>query len=66
LSDKSVANVAAPANKTVTAIGVKYALSKNTSLYARYVDQETANVAASAVSTAKSIRTNLIGMQTNF
>jgi predicted porin len=48
----------------VTAIGVKYALSKNTSVYARYVDQETANI--TAVATAKSVRTNLIGMQTNF
>jgi predicted porin len=64
LSDKSVGNIAAPQNKTVTAIGVKYALSKNTSVYARYVDQETSGITAAA--TAKSIRTNLIGMQTNF
>lgn len=77
LKDKLSTRAAAPLNKTIAAIGFKYTLSKNTSIYARYVDEKNENVAAaigaSLVSsaattgnTAAGIKTTLIGMQTNF
>ena len=66
LDDKLAANKDA----TIAAIGLKYALSKNTSVYARYVDQKNDNAATAATATAgvgvKSIKTSLVGMQTNF
>ena len=62
LNDKLAAN----ADKKISAIGLKYTLSKMTSVYARYVDQTNDNVAATATSTAKSVKTTLVGMQTNF
>ena len=62
LNDKLTAN----ADKKISAIGLKYTLSKNSSVYARYVDQTNDNVAATATSTAKKVQTTLVGMQTNF
>jgi predicted porin len=77
LKDKLSTRAAAPLNKTIAAVGVKYTLSKNTSIYARYVDEKNENVAAAiaanlvsstatAGNTAASVKTTLIGMQTNF
>ncbi|OYU32296.1 MAG: hypothetical protein CFE39_04195 [Comamonadaceae bacterium PBBC2] len=77
LDDKLSTRAAAPLNKTISAIGVKYTLSKNTSIYARYVDEKNENVAAAiaanlvsstatAGNTAAGVKTTLIGMQTNF
>ena len=67
LNDKLAAN----GDKKVTAIGAQYVLSKNTSLYARYVDESYKNVSTAASTTDGSfgvtgIKTALIGMQTNF
>jgi len=59
LDDKLAANN----DQKVSAIGLKYTLSKNTSIYARYVDQKTDNVTGNGVS---GIKTSLVGMQTNF
>ena len=77
LKDKLSTRAAAPLNKTIAAVGLKYTLSKNTSIYARYVDEKNENVAAAiaanlvastatAGNTAAGIKTTLIGMQTNF
>ena len=46
LKDKLAERSAFPLNKKISAIGLKYALSKNTSLYARYVDETNENIAA--------------------
>ena len=51
-------------DKKITAIGLKYTLSKNTSVYARYVDEKNDNV--TAATSAKQVTTALVGMQTNF
>ena len=55
---------------TIGAIGVKYTLSKRTSVYARYVDQKNDNAAATATATAgvgvSSQKTTLVGVQHNF
>jgi len=59
LDDKTSAN----ADKKITAIGLKYTLSKMTSVYARYVDQKNDNVTGNGVS---GIKTTLVGMQTGF
>jgi predicted porin len=48
---------------TIGAIGVKYTLSKRTSVYARYVDQKNDNAATDA---AKKTTTTLVGVQHNF
>ena len=48
---------------TIAAIGLKYTLSKRTSVYARYVDQKNDNAAAV---TAAKVQTTLVGMQHNF
>ncbi len=48
----------------IAAFGLKYNLSKRSSLYARYVDQKTDNVTSAA--TAKKVQTALVGMQHNF
>ena len=77
LDDKLSTRAAAPLNKSIAAVGLKYALSKNTSIYARYVDEKNDNVAAAigaslvaststTANTAASVKTTLIGMQTNF
>ena len=58
--DKATANN----NRTVTAVGAKYALSKRTSVYARYVDDKIDGTVA-AGSIAKSTYT-LVGLQHNF
>ena len=50
----------------ITAIGLKYSFSKMTSVYARYIDQQTDNVALTATTTAKKVQTTAIGMMTNF
>jgi predicted porin len=50
-------------DSTIAAIGLKYTLSKRTSVYARYVDQKNDNVAANA---AKKVQTTLVGVQHNF
>jgi predicted porin len=47
----------------ISAVGVKYTLSKMTSVYARYVQQTNDNLAATA---AAKTTTTLVGMQTNF
>ena len=60
LNDKSTAN----ADKKISAIGAQYILSKNTNLYARYVDQSNDNV--TAATSVKKVQTTLFGMQTNF
>ena len=77
LKDKLAARAATPLNKKIAAIGLRYNLSKMTSVYARYVDETNDNVAAavagSVLSTAAtsanqitSVKTTLVGMQTNF
>ena len=53
-------------DRTVVAIGVKYSLSKNTSVYARYVDDKISNVEATRAAFAAKVQTTAIGMQTNF
>jgi predicted porin len=57
--DKAVAN----ADATIGAIGLKYTLSKRTSVYARYVNQKNDNVASNAVA---KVQTTLVGVQHNF
>ena len=57
-------NMTANNDRTVAAIGAKYALSKRTSVYARYVSDKTDNVTASSI-IAKSTYT-LVGLQHNF
>jgi predicted porin len=77
LDDKLTQRAAAHLNRKITAVGLKYALSKNTSVYARYVDEKNENITAAVaadftggvgtnVNTVKSIQTTLVGMQTNF
>jgi len=78
LNDGLASRAAAKQNRKIAAVGLKYTLSKNTSVYARYVDETNDNVAAafnasllSATNTvlganATSIKTTLVGMQTNF
>jgi predicted porin len=60
LNDKSSAN----ADKEITAIGAQYLLSNRSSLYARYVDEKNDNV--TAASSAKGVKTTLVGLQHNF
>jgi predicted porin len=60
LNDKMVANK----DKTIAAVGVKYTLSARSSLYARYVDEKNDNV--TSATSAKAVKTALIGMQHNF
>jgi predicted porin len=53
----------------ITAVGVKYTLSKMTSIYARYVEQQTDNITAATTSyatLAKKQQTTAIGIQHNF
>ena len=50
----------------IYAVGLKKELSKNTSLYARYVDQTVDNVATTALAQVKKQTTTLVGLQTNF
>ena len=64
LKDKLAARAAQPQNKKIAAVGVRYNLSKMTSVYARYVDQSNDNV--TAATSVKSVKTTLVGMQTNF
>ena len=51
-------------DKTIAAVGVKYTLSARSSLYARYVDEKNDNV--TSATSAKAVKTALIGMQHNF
>ena len=51
-------------DKKISAVGLKYTMSKMTSVYARYIDETNDNV--TSASSAKSVKTTLIGMQTNF
>lgn len=51
-------------DKKIAAVGVKYTLSKTTSVYARYVDEKNENVTSASSATA--VKTTLVGMQTNF
>jgi predicted porin len=55
---------AANKDRSITAVGVKYAMSKNTSVYARLVNQKFDNMTANTDVTQ--IKTTLVGMQTNF
>jgi len=77
LEDKLSTRAAAPLDRSISAVGMKYTLSKNTSIYAKYVDEKNENVAAAigaslvsstatTANTAKGIKTTLVGMQTNF
>jgi predicted porin len=56
--------LAANADATIGAIGLKYALSARTSMYARYVDQKNDNL--TTLTSAKKVQTALVGMQHNF
>jgi predicted porin len=53
LKDKLAARSANPFDKTIAAIGVKYSLSKNTSLYARYVEEKNDNIASGSANLAR-------------
>ena len=77
LTDDLASRAAAKQNKKISAVGLKYTLSKNTSVYARYVEETNDNVAAAIgasllsstatnANTAAKVTTTLIGMQTNF
>jgi len=72
VDDKTTAAVSSAAwnlDSKITAVGVKYTLSKMTSVYARYVDQQTDNITSATTSyatLAKKVQTTAIGMQTNF
>ena len=55
---------AANKDRSITAVGVKYAMSKSTSVYARMVNQKFDNMTAN--SDVTQIKTTLVGMQTNF
>jgi len=59
LDDKSAANL----DRTISAIGARYDLSKRTSVYGRYVSEKNDNVAATAI---KAVTTTLVGVQHNF
>lgn len=61
LDDKGAADV----DSTMMAVGVQYALSKRTTVYARYVSQ-TANTDLSAGTTVKTASTMLAGLRHNF
>jgi len=53
----------------ITAIGLKYSFSKMTSVYARYIDQQTDNITATTANygaLAKKVQTTAIGMMTAF
>lgn len=58
-NDKSVANQ----DLTMFALGAQYALSKRTSLHARYIDEKRDNATGLVT---KKLQTTLIGMQHNF
>ena len=60
LNDKSAAN----ADKSIAAVGAQYALSKRSSLYARYVSEKNDNLATGTL--AKEVTTALVGLQHNF
>jgi predicted porin len=62
LKDLTTANT--PADRTILGLGVKYDLSKRSSVYARYVAEKNDNV--TATTSAKEITTMLMGMQHNF
>ena len=67
--DKTGATGTNNQDRTITAIGLKYTMSKRTSVYARYVDDKTKNIAATTAATGnalKSTRTTLAGIQHNF
>ncbi len=75
LEDGLAARAAAPLDRKIAAVGMKYTLSKNTSIYAKYVDEKNENIAtavannwtsSSLVNGTKGVKTTLIGMQTNF
>ena len=77
LTDNLAARAATPLNKSIAAVGVKFELSKRTSVYARYVSEtndntDTAFAASVTGSTATlanstaSIKTSLVGIQHNF
>jgi hypothetical protein len=68
VDDKTVAtnNTTPNLDSKMTAIGLKYSFSKMTSLYARYIDQQTDNVALTSTTTAKKVQTTAVGMMTAF
>jgi predicted porin len=55
--------VAANLDRSINAIGLKYTLSKRTSVYARMVNEKNDNVASTA---AAKVQTTLVGVQHNF
>jgi predicted porin len=59
LNDNTVAN----RDRKMSAVGLKYAFSKTTSAYARYVQETNDNVALNGT---RKQTTTLVGMQTNF
>ena len=58
--------LAANADATIGAIGLKYTLSARTSVYARYVNDKLDNLAAGATAQAQKVTTALVGVQHNF
>jgi len=77
LKDKLASRANSPLNKKIAAVGLKLNLSKMTSVYARYVDETNDNVAvafglnvlgstATLANQITSVKTTLVGMQTNF
>lgn len=62
LNDKRAQNN----DQTLVAVGVKYDLSKRTSLHLRVISEERDNVDAASTAIAKELRTTLAGIQHNF
>jgi len=63
-SGKLDSKLATNLDRKITAVGLKYSMSKMTSVYARYVNEVNDNV--TSASSAKQVKTTLVGMQTNF
>jgi predicted porin len=57
-------DTAAGLNKRISALGVKYSMSKRTSVYSRYVAETNDNITAAA--SVRSVNTFLVGVQHNF
>ncbi len=60
LDDETAANL----DRKIAAIGVKYSLSKRTSVYTRYINEQNDNVNVAA--SIRSVNTFLVGVQHNF
>jgi len=62
LDDQTAGNL----DRTITALGLKYNLSKNTSAYVRMVTDSFDAASAAAATEVQKVQTTLFGMQTNF